>query len=273
MTTVYDITHGAGGLWEVFLWDDLFELNTQAGRDRIRIDRITGLHSLPDTTDPRAVRVGRIGENTYPSSFAGKTVVIEGEIVASSVALLRAMRTEFVAAFADTISEHTMGLVPQASAYHVSPTAYFTCKVLALEVGPEEQISNQYTRPFVLSLRLADPRIYYPALGVDVTGDPAAFTNAGDAPVDPVLRVAGASGDVAVSDGTHTLTFRNCPSGTLDIDFVARTAKVGAAHVELVVSASDWWDSHVPGIPPGPGSISQIGGTSVRVMFDPATWG
>lgn len=279
MTTVYDITHGSGGLWEVHLWDGGFELNLQSGVDRIWIERISGLHALPDKDDPRSPRVGRIGENSYPSSPDGKTVTYEGELQASTLPLLRRMRTEFVAAFSPDESndgERTMELFPQADAYHVSPTAFFTAKVLGLEVGPEEQTSNhRYVRRFVLSLRLSDPRIYYEGLGVDVTHATAAVvTNVGDAPVEPYVNVVVASpGTVTISDGTYTLSFLNVPAGTLLVSFGDRTARVGSTPVELDVPNSDWWDSHVRGIPArSTKTITQTGGTSVRVTFTPATW-
>lgn len=274
MPDQYDITHGAGGLWEVHEWNSDFMLCTTAGRDRIQVDRITGLHSLPDRDDTGTPKMGRIGENFFPTSPLGKTVTYEGSIRASSLKLLRVARTEMLAAFSDTYSYGTMDIIPQLQTYDTSPLARYYAKVLALDVGPEEITEQDWTRPFVLSLRLIDPRIYFIGLQVNVSGSPAAVTNTGNAPVDPVLHVTVSSpGTVSVSDGTHTLQFLNVPAGTLDIDFGARTAAVGGTAVELDVPNSDWWDSNVPGISPGAHSISQTGGTAVRVVFVPAVWG
>lgn len=270
MTDLFDISHGAGGLWEVHRWNDSLSMNVQDVADQIRINRITGLTALPDHEDPRDRKTGRIGESPRPASFAGKTVVYEGELRAATVPLLRQQRTALLAAFANLAHDGYMELIPDAVAG--GPTAVFFARVLQLD-PPEEQTSRYFRRDFTLALRLGDPRIYYPSLAVDETASPATVTNPGSAPSDPILTVAGASGTVTVSNGASTLKFRNCPSGSLVIDFGARSAKVGSTPVELVVADSDWWDSHVAGIPPGVSTISQTGGSSVRVQFTPATWG
>lgn len=280
MTDLFTIAHGAGGLWEVHKWNNSLELNTEltAGEDRYWVRTINGLHSLPDRADSTSPKVGRIGENLFPTSPLGKTVTYNGEIQASSTVTMRAMRTAMLAAFADTTTYGTMDLISQYEpvypAVDNSPTARFYARVLQLEIA-EEQTSSRFTREFLLGLRLIDPRIYFLGLAFDQTSIyPLSCPNPGSAPVDPVIHIAGASGTVTVSDGTHILTFQNCPSGTLDIDFLQRTAKVGADNVELVVSDSDWWDSHVPGIAGGATvTITQTGGTSVRVTFVPAVWG
>jgi hypothetical protein len=275
MTTIYDISHGIGGLWEVHLWNDLFQLNTQDGPDRILVTEIDNLHATAEHDDPRSKKVGRIGETPSPTSPGGKTVTYIGEVQASTLALLRLSRTEFVAAFADPRVEKTMQLVPQGASYHVSPTPFFSARPLAngLVVGPERQESEQWKRSFQLGLRLSDPRVYYPSLDVDVTGSPAVVTNPGDAPVEPYLILAGASGTVHITDGTHALQFINVPSGSLLVNFADHSARVGSTPVELDVANSTWWDSHIDGIgPKATVSIAQTGASSVRVTFTPATW-
>jgi hypothetical protein len=274
MPDLFDISHGAGGIWELHKWNGSLELNTEIedGDGYLLSSIDPGFGALAEIPNRTNSKVGRPGENFNPASPGGITRVYKGEIRGANTPSLRHLRTALIAAFGDTTTYGTMDLIPFVGIGDNSPTARFYAVVLSLD-PPEEITSNRFDRDFTLVLRQVDPRIYYLELAVDETGNPATFTNPGSAPSDPVLHVAGASGTVVVSDGTRTLTFRNCPSGTLDIDFGARTAKVGAAPVELVTPSSDWWDSHVPGIPPGAGSISQTGGSSVRVTFIPATWG
>jgi hypothetical protein len=271
VTDLYDITHGTGGLWEKHRWTSasglVFDLNVEDVTEGAFVDEITGLHSLPDHEDPRTKRVGRTGENRAPRSFGGKTVVYTGEIRGASLPLMRFTRTQMLAAFSD-LRPGTMELLVHADVG--GPTGTFTADVLELD-PPEVQSSNYYRRSFTLGLRLSDPRVYFPSLAVDVTG--SAVTNNGTAPADPVITIAGASGAVVVTDGTRTLTFADVPSGTLVIDFAARTAKVGTVHANLVVASSDWWDANVDGIAPGATvTVTQTGGSSARVQFTPAVW-
>lgn len=275
MADLFDITHGPGGLWEVHKWNNDLELNTEieAGEGNYLINKITGLNALADIVDNSTKRVGRPGENFNPSSPGGKTVTYDGEIRELDVPSMRLSRTSLIAAFSNTRAEGYMDLIPQVPVGDNSPTARFFGKVLQLD-PPEEISSYEFKRNFLLGLRLTDPRIYFPSLAVDETGNPAVVTNPGNAEVEPLITVAGASGDVTITDGTRTLTFRNCPAGSLAIDFAKHIAKVGSTPVELVTPSSDWWDSHVPGIDGGATvSIAQTGGTGVRVQFTPAVWG
>lgn len=277
MPDLFTIAHGAGGLWEIHEWHGGYgsplQLNTEAGDDpRIYVQRIPGLHALPDRPDPRQRKVARIGETPFPTSPDGKTVTYEGEIKASSVPVLRELRTAMLAAFADTVNEGYMDLLPQSA--DSSPAGRFYGKVLALDPPEELGGPKGFDRAFTLSFRLSNPRIFFPDLAVDVTGNPAAVTNTGSAPAEPVITVAGAAGTVTLTDGTRLLTFLGVPSGALVVDFAARTAKVGTTCCELDVANSDWWDPFVDGIAAGAAvSIAQTGGTGVQVQFTPATWG
>lgn len=277
MPDLFDITHGAGGLWEIHTWNSALALNAaQVDEeddpvvDRIIVTRITGLHSLPERADPRASKVGRIGEFAYPTSWLGKTVVYEGLIQASSTASLRLQRAALLAAFSDPALEGQMDI--DIAGDVGGPPSRFYAKPMQLDVVDEIPSDGApFNRVFTLGLRLSDPRIYFPSL--EVSGPGASVVNPGTAPADPIITVAGASGDVVVSDGSRTLTFVNCPSGSLVIDFAARAAQVGSTLVELVPATSDWWDSHVPGIAGGATvAITQSGGSSVAVTFLPADW-
>jgi len=248
-------------------------LNNQAAQPEwIRLSQITGLFDGPDHETPADKKIGRVGELFRPSSPGGKTVVLEGEIRVNTLANLRATGRALRATFAQAATEATMSLAPNAAIG--GPTGTFTYRPLALTMD-EVQPTQYWRRPFQLSLRLSDPRVYFPSLAVDVTHATAAVvTNAGSAPADPVVTVTvTATGTKTISDGTRTLTFLAVPVGSLVVDFAKRTAKVGAVNVQLDVAASTWWDSHVEGIAGNTTkTITQTGGTQVRVQFTPAAW-
>jgi hypothetical protein len=168
-----------------------------------------------------------------------------------------------------------MDIIPQVPGGDSSPTGRYFARLVSLVIPNEIISEGGLRRRFTLTLEMSDPRFYFPALAVDATSIyPLSVTNPGSAPVEPVITVAAAAGTVTVSDGTHTLTFRNCPSGSLVIDFRNHSAKVGSTPVELVAASSTWWDSHVDGIAGGATvTITQTGGTGVRVQFTPASWG
>jgi len=207
----------------------------------------------------------------------GKTIVYSGLLLGATAISLRTLRTNMLSAFAAVTAERTMSIAPHASVG--GPAWTFNARCTGLDI-PEHQtvgwsaLPTPYQRDYTLTLRCSDGRIYSVANAVSVThATAAAVTNSGTAPADPVVTVAGASGTVTLTDGTHTLTFANTPSGSLVVDFAARTAKVGSTPVKLVVASSDWWDSFVDGIAPGASvSVTQTGGSSVNVAFTPSVW-
>jgi hypothetical protein len=271
MPDLFDIDDGILGIEALWTWNGWLWTDRQAD-EHVHLIKLVGPHDGPDHADPRAPKIGRIGERAFPTSSLGVTYVFEGEARAKTLPGLRAFGTMLRAAFADVRSEGEMSV--QAHADLGGPAGVFHARRMpgGLQM-PDRQGTVRWSRPFTLGLRLSDPRVYFPALAVDVTGSPAAVTNVGTAPADPLLTLAGAAGDVVVTDGTRTLTFVDVPAGTMVIDFAARTAKVGAVHCKLVVADSDWWDSHVDGIAAGATvSIAETGATSVRVQFTPAVW-
>jgi hypothetical protein len=273
MTDMFDIDSGVLGLEAIWTWSvGSFVLNDQAAKPEwFVITRVTGLFDGPDHESPADKRVGRIGENFRPASAGGKTIVIEGEARSLTIDGLRTMCRGLRGAFAPQAVEGVMAIAPNAAVG--GPTGGINCRPIALQMD-EVQATQTWRRPFILSLRASDPRVYFPSLAVDETGSSSvSVTNDGSAPADPVVTITGASGAVTLSDGTRTLTWADVPSGTLIVDFAKRTAKVGTDHAPLVVASSDWWDSFVDGIAPGATvTIAQTGGTGIEVQFTPAVW-
>lgn len=269
----FDLTHGAGGLWELYTWTPAvgpsIDLNEQDVASGVFVESTSGLHSVPEREIAATPKHGQIGEIPIITSPNGKTVGYNGEIRGATVADLRVVRTALVAAFADE-RVGVMQMIPHED--HPGPTAQFRARVLQLD-PPDEQVSRQFWRKFTLSLRMDDPRFYYPSEAVTETGNPAVVTNPGSAPADPVITIAGASGTVNVTDGTHTLQLVNVPAGDLVLDFAARSAICDGMPCKINAPYSDWWDTGVRGIEAGATvSISQTGGTGVTVEFTPSTW-
>lgn len=269
--------HGAGGLWEVYRWTSaggvVVELNVQDDAVGARVDQLPRLNGSPDREDPRDKVPGQHGEYDYDRSLGGKTNTLSGALFGPSLEDMRLFRTSMAAAFADT-RPGTMEIIPHASTG--GPTGVYTARVIDYDV-PEVQTSHRFDREYTLIQRLSDPRIYFPSLAVDESDSTAVeVTNTGHAEARPIITVAGVSGDVSITDGASTLVFKNAPAGDIVIDFNIDVLEgmVDGDPVELDVAASDWWNDFVDGIAGNATvTISQTGGTSIRVQFTPAVWG
>lgn len=271
MPDLFDIDSGALGIEALWTLNGSLLLNDPTAEAHMHLSKVSGLFSLAEQEDPSAPKVGRIGLTPYPTSPGGKTTILTGSMRAVSLPALRSFGRALRAELTKFASTSYIDIAPHASVG--GPTGRIYGRPLQLDEDDLQALLS-WSRAAVIGWRMHDPRIYFPALAVDVTGDPAIVTNPGSAPADPVLTLAGASGDVTVTDGTHTLVFTNVPSGTMVIDFAARSAKVGTDNCQLVVAASDWWDSFVDGIAGYATTIGigQTGASSVRVQFTPAVW-
>lgn len=271
MPDLFDIDTGALGIEALWTLNGSLALNDPTADAHMHLSKVSGLFSLPEHEDPSAPKVGRIGLNAYPTSPGGKSPIVTGHMRAVSLPALRAFGGALRAELTKFSTTSYVDIAPHADVG--GPTGRFYCRPLQLDEDDLQALVS-WSRDAVIGWRMHDPRVYFPDLAVDVSGNPAIVTNPGSAPADPVITLAGAAGDVTVTDTVHSLVFRNVPSGTMVIDFAARTAKVGAANCELVVADSDWWDSFVDGISGHATTIGigQTGATGVQVQFTPAAW-
>jgi hypothetical protein len=128
---------------------------------RYKLTRVSGLHSLGDPQDNRDLLVGRIGEISRLSKRRGKTVVYEGTITARNLLELRTAEQDLRAAFFDLDFEGRMDVAwheDNAEFAAIAPK-FYEARPLACEVI-DEQGSAHFNRPFVLSLRMSDPRYF-----------------------------------------------------------------------------------------------------------------
>lgn len=251
-----------------------------------KLKSIQGLHALPEFIDEREAALGRPGELVYDAQAGGKNVVYSGDIIASTLQYLRrganVMRQAFGAMSREggrvhewaQSGEGMMTITPHAS--YGSENHIFFARTASLEIGDEQldgpsRVPSPYRRPFVLTLRLADPRIYH-ATTQSSTGNADGavvfIDNDGSAPTDPVFKVQGAftSTPIVLARGTdYVLAFENM-NGIADglwVDFKGRRAWLnddgGDMTAHLSVADSNWWDPGIVGLDPGPNSVGVTG--------------
>jgi hypothetical protein len=261
-----------------------------------KVKSITGLHSLPDLIDEREAALGRIGEVVYDAEDSGKTVVYSGTIYGSTLQKLRQgsneMRRTFQAKSREAgavhllaqVGEGMMTITPHAS--YGSVNHVFFGRAQSLEMGDEQTAGPSATygpflRPFVLTIRLADPRVYEQtqhSFLAQTPGSSIFVTNSGSAPTDPIFKIIGNSttlNSVVLARGTdYVLAFASTWAGVFDalwVDFKARRAWRESDGADLTgtlsVSQSNWWDPGVHGLDPGPNDIGVTGGTEWDIYW------
>jgi hypothetical protein len=278
--------------WQASEWYAL-TIGDLAANPRYKIDRISGLHSLPEGDDSRGNRTGQIGEVAYPSDIHGKTVVYEGRIQAKTLKALREATMDMRSAFSRRVTEGRMDVAP-LDAYG-TVDHYFHARAIQLDID-EEQLTGPrnlwpFQRRFILGLRMSDPRFYAPTLITD-SGKPLGLTvtsyqNDGNAPTDPVFTIEGpVFGNIIIertSPNPKQLRFTSLGEGeipageTVTVDFATRTATVTnglvlMGHYDFALS--DWWDPQEEGLMPGAQNIRvQASGTGTwGISYTSANW-
>ncbi|WP_297775062.1 hypothetical protein [Mycobacterium sp.] len=238
-------------------------MNVLTAEPRIRLTRVTGLHSLADADDTRQTNTGRRGETVLPGAPRGKTVVYEGTVQARTLAGLRQTAKALRAACRERNAEQRVWL---------GTDFFMDGRILSFDADDEQTTGPQAVRPFqrdfTLSLRMSDARVYYNQLGAAAAadGDSVVLHNSGDADTDPTLNLTVAAATVQVYNGTldKYLIFNGLDAhigGVLVVDFKARTARIGGfdAMTGFDTTGSTWWDEYVPGLAPGDNNVGVVG--------------
>lgn len=252
---------------------------------RVKFDRMPGFRSLPEADDNREQRTARIGSTVLPSLVRDKTFTVDGKLQAANMTDLRGLERQMLAAFGERNVEGTWSAIPLAAWDPVNgATDYWQASMRVMAYEPQTDfpaglnaLPSAYQLPFVLTMRMSDPRWFWTDAATATHASSATATNLGSAPADPTITVAGASGTVTITNTTvdnRQLVFLGLPSGSLVIDFDARTALIGASDAlpYLDTYESDWWDIGIPGLRSGANTITQSGGTSVTVDWQHAAW-
>lgn len=260
---------GVAGLEAIHVWDGLVTLNDRLnGYPRFRVDKIGGLFSKADFEDVRDSSIGRLGELPRTTFLRGKTITYEGVMEAQSLSDLRSLQGQLAAFMPVDERQMVISTRPELGA-----TAYlFAARCVSLDgieeqTAPPTRTTRGYERPFAIGLRLSDPRFYAVAEETAVIPHDAApftVTSAGNAPSDPVLELDGPFATASVINETTSahLDFHDVASGHfLVVDFGQRTVMLDGAtdaRATLDLVASDWWDSGVHGLAPGPNALQFI---------------
>lgn len=184
-------------------------------------------------------------------------------------------------AFSERSQLGVMIVDPQVADYGSGDSWNFTARVMQLDCDEEQTLGPEaarspWQRPFVLSLRMLDPRFYKEPIRTLGSGTGTrTLTNDGNAPSDPSFTVA-TTGAVTITNNTvdgRKLRFIGVPSGDLVVDFKGRTATIdGDDAIPYLQSDSDWWDEGVPGLKPGDNSINVSGGQAWSASWYDASW-
>lgn len=291
MTPAFTIGEGILGLEAVHRLADRVDLNTQTGLPRIELDRITGLHSLPDADDNREATYAMTGERVFPSLNRGRTITYEGRLLAQDLHGLRWMGMQLrYAATVGRLSETSVVVTPHPTVGGV--THRYDARILALEIDDTqtrgyEAMPTPYQREFVLTVRQSDPRYYL--VGQDVTvigtsGQVITVTNLGNFDALPVFTVNGPIPDDLVFERYDNFVARKLlyndvglASGQqLRLDFNDRTLERvsdgESFEHKRVFDDSNWWDASAAGLNPGATQIRCAGGGTWTCTFTPANW-
>lgn len=278
------------GVEGVHTWETGLVINDRSEYPMYRLRRISGLHATPDFDPISDNATGRIGEISRFQSRRGKTINYEGEVVAQSLAGLRTATGDLIAAFAGT-DELQMDVEPHPD-YAGSDLLARRFSARPLDVGVEDdqtsiapfKTSRGYERPFSVSLRMSDPRFYYPDITVetqdtretlDGTGDIIVPSGETDPPDDQGLEVTitnegnyntearfiieGRVWNPVISNETtgKFLAFTNQDLEAADditIDTRRRRAMRGSDNKNIrykIVPESTWWDRGEVALVPG----------------------
>jgi hypothetical protein len=273
------VADGPPGLEAVHSWNGGIALNTQGSLPRIKLDRLTGYHSLPDADANFADFTGRRGERALPSLERGKTITYEGRIFGRSFEELRRQINLMRASFRDRSREYEMRVIPADGTVW-----FYTARVLELSIDDEQTQGpwfRTWQRQFILGLRQMDPRFYVDLLQNTGALGPGSHNLdvGGLADTDPVITLTVPAGepDVTISNGAVAggngaaarLRFRNVPEGVMTLDFRNRRVRIGGVDMSALLDGtfSTWWDEEVPGLIPGTNILQMEGATDISVSF------
>lgn len=255
-----------------------FQMNVRSARpSRVRLTGLKGWHSLAEADDNREARVGRRGENIYPSAARGKTVVYEGELQSKTLEGLRTLEALFDKACATDRSSELQVKIEDPEVPWM-----FHARVIDKEIDDKQEKGLNtvwpWTRTFQLSLRLGDGRFYVDnggaAYSANASGAVVHVKHEGSSTTEPhfVMNVTG--GTVTFGNGSiftpgdpegltfAQLHFTGMPAGFLVVDFATREITLGGADASkyLNIPLSNWWDEDQWGLVPGDNELTAFGG-------------
>jgi len=295
MTVPFTVDHGILGLEGIHNLNGLLDINVQTGWPRIELDRITGLHSLPEVDDNREPAYARSGERTYLGFIRGKTIVYEGRVLARDLWTLRSLSHELRQACnrVGGSARTTEGFVVVRPHPTIGGNSHrYDGRFLSFEMDDEQTVGNDamptaYQRGFVLTIRQSDPRYYI--VGADVSaggaaGASVAVDNVGNASALPAFVVDGPIPGDLLFERLDNVAHRKllyldiglAAGQQLRLDFMDRSLRRVSDdesfehHREF--DESNWWDPGSAPLNQGVSHVSVSGGGNWTISFAPASW-
>lgn len=263
----------------------------------VKIDEISGLHDAADADDNRENAEGRVGEVGYTSGQRGKLIVYTGRVLSTdrTDAGRQAMR-QTAAALRRVVEEArarragSLTIVDPANPSEGYASYVAGARGMQLNMedkydqGPNKVI--RWQRPFVLGVRLFDPRfIWYPQQSdlANAPGSTQVLANLGRAHADLWFDInfgGGGGGGVIVLEnltrGTR-IQFKDTldipADGLIRIDWTQRAIVRALAppaynpNTDLTPfvdwDETDWWNSMEWGLGPGNNEIRVSGGSGI----------
>lgn len=187
-------TSGPTGIEAIIEYNGLY-MNNRDWIDTIIIDHIDGLDDA-DVVDSRTQNPNDDGEIPGKSQYSGRTLVLQGHIVAKTIWKLRDIAQGLREAFTDLNVE--LPLIFHNVDYRYS-LQIFCKKSQKIQMSDEQTTPNECTRDFQIYLRASNPRflnineVYASKLFDTVTFDDIAFvlSNNGNYRAQPVFTFTG----------------------------------------------------------------------------------
>ena len=285
--TVADGILGLEGIWNVA---STLDINVQGALPRVKLDRVVGLHGLPEIDDHREANYAQAGEQVYITNNRGKTIGFEGRVQGRTLGELRNLSVLLRLAFSHTRqTEGDFTCRPNAAVG--GPTWKLRGRTLSFELDDEQLLARTavptpWQRSFIASVRMGDPRYFLVGQDVVVSGSSGqtrSVNNTGNANAEPVFVVSGplsnATLDFRKLSGTPRLLRYEkvtLSSGQqLRLDFQARTFKRVSDSEDFdylrQFSHSNWWDGSAAALLPGLNDV-QVTGAAWTMSFAPAGW-
>lgn len=266
---------------------------------RFMLRAVEGLGSLGERESTTRKALGRTGEIPQRATRAGKAVIYRGDIEALTLTQLRAAEHQLTGAFADPRPQRMDITTPFDPGQ--APMFYIAAAMAADVVDEHELVAGkaEFLRPFVIALRMADPRVYIAAeqvvarsvpggagltlpqtlpatvpAGAPAMGE-AVCVNAGNAPTDRMA--VDMPGPFTAVDLRNDTTSRRLyapvtvPAGSfVRADFYERKLTLeGQSEITgaLDFEQSDWWEADTPALAPGENHLRFVGGQASPPAF------
>lgn len=209
-----------GGLECAFEYRGLI-LNVRGTPERYRLSSIDGLMDA-DIRDTRDPNTNSDGETPYNAFYGGRTVVLNGTILAYSIPKLRDMTQALRSAFSDIGNEYP--LIFRTGTFAHDHMIY--CKKISAINMTEQQQNQDIRRDFQISLRASYPCFlgyYQKTIDVSNAGNVDGgwtllgnATNIGNYKALPVFRIHGPFASVTIRNDANGQSFTLGPVGVGD---------------------------------------------------------